>query len=77
MTDNTVRIKIRYYRQLYVDRSDTIVFLPVTVRTSGRVYDDFVRLFFFHSHRKASILTGELPTGEVRIPMTYEIRTKY
>ena len=39
--NKAVRIKIRHYRQLYVDRPDPIVFLPVTVSTSGRVYDDF------------------------------------
>ncbi len=58
--NNTVRIKIRHYRQLYVDMTDPIVFLPVSVSTSGRVYDDFVRLFFWHVHREASILVGEL-----------------
>jgi hypothetical protein len=38
-----------------------IVFLSVTVSTSGRVYDNFTRLFFWHTHREASILSGELP----------------
>jgi hypothetical protein len=52
---NEVRTKIRHYRQLCTDRSDPITFLPVTVRISGRVYDDFVRLFFFHVYREASI----------------------
>jgi hypothetical protein len=37
------------------------VFLPITVSTSGRVYEDFARLLFLHVHREASILTGELP----------------
>jgi hypothetical protein len=46
------------YRQLYADRPDPSVFLPVTVSTSGRV---FVRLLFLHVHREASILAGELP----------------
>ena len=31
--------------------------------TSGRVYDDFTRLIFLHTHRKVSILSGELPEG--------------
>jgi hypothetical protein len=31
------------------------------VSTSGRVYDDFVRLLFLHVHREASILAGESP----------------
>jgi hypothetical protein len=39
--NKVVRIKIRHYRQIYVDSPDPIVFLPVTVTTSGRVYDDF------------------------------------
>jgi hypothetical protein len=69
--DDVVRIKIRYYRQLYEDRTDPIVFLPVAVSTSGhtselkmtlgRVYDDFVRLLFLHAHREGSILAGESP----------------
>ena len=54
-------MKIRHYRQIYTDRSDPIVFLPITVNTSGRVYEDFTRLFFFHAQREASILAGELP----------------
>jgi hypothetical protein len=33
--NNTDRIKIRHYRQIYTDRPDPIVFLTVTVRTSG------------------------------------------
>ena len=43
---NAARIKIRHYRQLYAERPDPIVFLPVTVSTSGRVYDDFALLIF-------------------------------
>ena len=59
--DNAARIKIRHYRQLYEDKTDPIIFLPITVNTSGLVYDDFVRLLFLHSHREVSILAGELP----------------
>ncbi len=54
-------MKIRYYRQIYTDRTDPIVFLPIDVNTSGRVYEDFTRLIFFHAHREGSILAGELP----------------
>jgi hypothetical protein len=64
--NNAARIKIRHYRHLYADRSDPIVFLPVAVRTSGRVYDDFLRLIFLHAHREASILYGELPEEQFR-----------
>jgi hypothetical protein len=54
-------MKIRHYRQIYADRPDPIVFLPVAVSTSRRVYVDFTRLLFLHAHREASILAGELP----------------
>ena len=37
------------------------MFLPITVSTSGRVYEDFTRLIFLHTHREDSILAGELP----------------
>ncbi len=55
------RAKIRHYRQLYLNRPDPIAFMPVTVDTSGRVYDDFSRLLFLHSHREASALANEIP----------------
>ena len=53
--------KIRHYRQIYADRPDPVVFLPITVSTSGQVYEDFTRLLCLHVHREASILVGELP----------------
>jgi hypothetical protein len=59
--NKTARIKIRHYRQIYADMSDPIVFLPVAVSTSGRVYEDFTRLLFLHAHREGSILSGDLP----------------
>jgi hypothetical protein len=59
--NKAARMKIRHYRQIYVDRHDPIVFLPITVSTSGRVYEDFARLLFLHEHREVSILDGELP----------------
>ena len=37
------------------------MFLPITVSISGRVYEDFARLFFLHENRETSILDGELP----------------
>jgi hypothetical protein len=42
------RKKIIHYRQLYIDRPDPIVFMSVPVDTSDRIYDDFLRLLFFH-----------------------------
>ena len=59
--NKAARMKIRHYRQIYVDRPDPIVFLSITVRTSGRVYEDFARLLFLHTYREASILAGEIP----------------
>ncbi len=35
--------------------------MPVPVDTAGRIYDDFSRLLFLHSHREVSALTNELP----------------
>ena len=58
------RTKIRHYRQLYINRPDPIAFIPVTVDTSGRVYDDFSRLLFLYAHREASTasaLANEIP----------------
>ena len=40
------RIKIRHYREIHTDSPDPIVFLSVTVNTSGHVYEDFSRLLF-------------------------------
>ena len=54
-------IKIRHYRQLYADKPDPVIFLPVAMNTSGHIYEDFVRLLFLHTHREVSILSGELP----------------
>ena len=53
------RVKILHYHQIYLDRPNPII--PVTVDTSGRIYDDFSRLLFFHAHREASALVNELP----------------
>ena len=35
--------------------------MTVAGNTSGRLYDDFLRLLFLHAHRDASALAGELP----------------
>ncbi len=59
--NKATRMKIRHYRQIYADRPDLIVFLPIVLNTSGRVYEDFARLLFLHTHREASILAGESP----------------
>jgi len=56
-----VRTKIRHYHQLYINHPDPIVFMTVTVDTSGRICDDFSRLLFLYDHREASDLTNELP----------------
>ena len=56
-----VRIKIRHYRNVYLNRLDPIAFLPLTVDTTVRLYDDFIRLLFLYDHREVSSLTNELP----------------
>ena len=56
-----VRIKIRHYRNIYLNRPDLIAFLSLAVDTAGRLYDDFIRFLFLHAHREASALASELP----------------
>ena len=62
------RKKIIHYRQLYLDRPEPIAFMPVAVDTSGRIYDDFLRLLFLHPHREASALANDIPeeSGQFR-----------
>ena len=47
-------------RQLYVDKPDPIIFMSVSVNTSGHVYDNFVRLIFLYVSRESGVLSGEL-----------------
>ena len=63
-----VRAKIIHYRQVYVNRPDPIVFMTLTVDTSGRIYDDFLRHLFLHVHSEESVLADELPeeSGQFR-----------
>ena len=53
--------KIIHYRQLYIDRPDPIVFMSLSVDTSDRIYDDFLRLLFLHVQREASALANDVP----------------
>ena len=57
---NVVRKKILHYHQFYTDLFDPIVLMPVPVNASGRLYDDFLRLFFLNGTRGTSDLSGEL-----------------
>ena len=54
------RIKIRHYRNEYLNRPDLIDFIPLVVDTTGRVYHEFIRLLFLHAHREVSALVNEL-----------------
>jgi hypothetical protein len=56
-----VRKKIIHYHQLYIDRPEPIVFIPVPVDTSDRIYDDFLRLLFLYDHRETSVLANDIP----------------
>ena len=55
-----VRIQISHYRNLYLNRPDPIAFIPLVVDTTGRMYDEFIRSLFLHTHRETSSLTNEL-----------------
>jgi hypothetical protein len=57
-------------------RSDPIVFIPLAVDTSGRIYDDFLRILFLYAHRESSVLTNELPEGsdQFRLEIDPEFR---
>jgi hypothetical protein len=59
------RKKILHYRQLYIDRPEPIAFMPVAVDTSGRIYDDFLRLLFLHTHHETSSLANDIPEESV------------
>ncbi len=48
---NADRQKIIHHSQLSEDLPDPIVFMTVVVNTSGRLYDDFLRLLFLDNHR--------------------------
>ena len=56
-----VRAKIRHYRQLYINHPEPIDFMSVAVDTAGRIYEDFSRLLFLHTHRESSALANEIP----------------
>ena len=56
-----IRIKIRPYRNVYLNRPDPIAFLLLVVNTSDLLYDVFIRFLFLHAHHEASTLTNELP----------------
>jgi len=64
----TVTLEIRHYlhhQSIFKPHSfnhpDPIVFLPLTVDTSGRICDDYIRLIFLHTDRETSSLDNELP----------------
>jgi hypothetical protein len=48
---NADRQKIIHHSQLSADLPDPIVFMTVVANTSGRLYDDFLRLLFLDNHR--------------------------
>ena len=62
-----VRIKIRHYRNIYLNDTDPIVFIPLPVDTTGHLYDEFIRLLFLHAHREISALANEFPEESVRL----------
>ncbi len=76
------RIKIRHYRNLYLNHPDPIAFIPLAVDTTGRMYDEFIRLSFLHAHREASTLVNELSEESdqfaffaLRVSLTSRVRS--
>ena len=55
-----VRIKIRHYRNVYLNHPDPIDFISLTLDTTGLLYDEFILLLFLHVHREESSLANEL-----------------
>ena len=51
-------IQIRHYRNVYLNRPDPIAFIPLALDTTGRLYDEFIRLLFLNTHREASALVN-------------------
>jgi hypothetical protein len=51
-----VSIKIRHYRNLYLNHPGPIAFIPLAVDNTGRMYDEFIRLLFLHAHCEVSAL---------------------
>ncbi len=45
---------------IYLNHPDPIAFIPLAVDTTGRMYDEFIRLLFLYAHRDASALANEL-----------------
>ena len=58
--NNATHIGNNHYRQNYDELPEPVVFLTVSVSTSGRVNEEFLRLLFLDVNREASVLTGEL-----------------
>ncbi len=44
-----------------LNHPNPIEFIPLSVDTTGRMYDEFIRLLFFHTHRETSVSVNELP----------------
>ncbi len=53
------RKKLPTSRNLYLNHPDPIVFIPLAVDTTGRLYEEFIRLLFLHTHREVSVLANE------------------
>ena len=68
------RTEIIHYRQVYLNIPDPIVFMPLAVDTSVRIYDDFNRLLFLHVHSEASTLTNKLGGIGISIPLDLSSR---
>jgi hypothetical protein len=68
------RTEIIHYRQVYLNIPDPIVFIPLAVDTSVRIYDDFNRLLFLHAHSETSTLTNKL--GGIGISILFDLSSR-
>jgi hypothetical protein len=70
------RIKIRFYRNLYLNRPDPIAFIPLGVDTTGRMYDEFIRLLFFANLKGAvGLIMVKVSPMRISIPSDLSSRT--
>ena len=58
--NTAAHIKNKHYKRIYAEPPKPVVFLPVSVSTSGRINEETISLLFLHDNREASVLSGEV-----------------
>jgi hypothetical protein len=73
-----VRIKMRHYRNVYVNHPDPIAFIPLVVNTTDPMYDEFIRpLFLGHTIDSGIGLSITIDKLRVFINKTLSILSAY